>query len=102
MKKKRTRRVFAPKEKVNAVLSIWTECKSATQVCKDMSISWTLLEKWQDQAMDGMISALSPARNERRATLNIRLARLVDKKVNGSSAKLKKRLKKIQSAEKPV
>ena len=98
-KTKRTKRVFDPKEKITAVLSIWTESRSATQVCKDMSISWTLLEKWQDQAMEGMLKALSPARAEHKATLNTRLVRLIDKKVNGSAAKLEKRLKKIQAGE---
>ena len=95
--KKRTRRVFAPKEKINAVLSVWTECKSATQVCKDMSISWTLLEKWQDQAMEGIVKSLSPGKTERKATINTRLARLIEKKMNGTAQKLEKRLKKIQS-----
>lgn len=98
-KTRRTRRVFDPKEKMTAVLSVWTECRTATQVCKEMSVSWTLLEKWQDQAMEGMLKALSPARAERKATLNTRLARLIDKKVNGSAAKLEKRLKKIQIGE---
>lgn len=98
-KTKRTRRVFDPKDKITAVLSIWTECRSATQVCKDMSISWALLEKWQDQAMEGMLKALSPQKAERKATLNTRLARLIDKKMNGSTGKLEKRLKKIQAVE---
>ncbi|MBC2705136.1 MAG: transposase [Desulfobacula sp.] len=101
MKKiKRLRRVFKPQEKVTAVLSVWTECRTATQICREMSVSWTLLDKWQNQAMEGMLTALSPVRAEHKATLSSRLVRLMEKKLNGTGNKLQKRLKKIQNSKK--
>ncbi len=99
-KAKRTRRVFDPQEKIEAVLSIWTECRTATQVCRDMSVSWATLDNWQNQAMEGMLTALSPTKAEHKATLNYRLVRLMEKKLNGNKDKLQDRLKKIQNGRK--
>ena len=94
---KRTRRVFDPKEKITAVLSVWTQQKSMTQTCKEMSISWTLLDQWQNQAMEGMLKALSPKRPNSSKELNPRLVQLIDKKLSGGNlVKLEKRLKTIQ------
>lgn len=47
----------------------------------------------------GDAQSVEPAKAERKATLNTRLARLIDKKMNGSTGKLEKRLKKIQAVE---
>ena len=99
---KRTRRTFDPKEKITAVLSVWTESRSATQVCRELSVSWALLDRWQNQAMEGMLKALSPAKKERKATLNHRLARLVEKKVSGQDKRLQERLKRIQDTGKEL
>jgi len=95
-KAKRTRRVFDPEEKVMAVLSIWTECRTPTQVCREMSVGWTHVDKWQNLAMEGMLRALSPGTAEHKATMSARLVRLVEKKLNGRGDKLRQRLKKIQ------
>ena len=99
-KTKRARRVFDPQEKVTAVLSVWTECRTATQVCREMSVSWTLLDKWQNQAMEGMLTALSPIRAEHKATLSSRLVRLMEKKLNGTGNKLQKRPEKNPEQQK--
>jgi transposase-like protein len=98
MKTKRPRRVFDPKEKITAVLSTWTQQKSMTQICREMSISWSLLDQWQNQAMEGMLTALSPKRPDPSKGLNPRLVQLIDKKLSGGNlVKLEKRLKTIQS-----
>ena len=97
MKAKRTRRVFNPKEKAVAVLSIWMERKSVTQTCREMSVSWALLDRWQNQAMEAMLNALSPKRPENAEGLSPRLQRLIDKKLPGGNlVKLEQRLKTIQ------
>jgi len=96
---KRTRRIFDPREKVMAVLAVWTEQQTPTQVCHQLSVSWALLNQWQDQAMEGMVTALSPQQAERQAALNNRLARLVEKKFTGATGKLQARLKKIQDGQ---
>ena len=97
MKTERTRRVFKPQEKITAVLSIWTEQKKMSQLCQEMSISWSLLDRWQNQAMEGMLTALSPKRPEPQKGLNPRLQKLIDKKLSGGNlVKLEQRLKTIQ------
>ena len=97
MKTKQTRRIFDPKEKITAVLSIWTQQKKMSQLCQEMSISWSLLDRWQNQAMEGMLTALSPKRLDPSKGLNPRLVQLIDKKLSGSNlAKLEQRLKTIQ------
>ena len=90
--------MFDPKEKITAVLSIWTEQKTLSQLCKEMQVSWALLDRWQNQAMEGMLSALSPKRKRDPAKpLNPRLIQLIDKKLDsGNLVKLDQRLKKIQ------
>ena len=96
--KTRTRRVFDPKEKITAVLSVWTETKKMTQVCREMSVSWALLDQWQNQAMEGMLTALSPKRPQTTRELPSRLQKLIDRKLSGGNlVKLEKRLKTIQS-----
>ena len=94
--KARTRRVFDPKEKITAVLSIWTEQKTLSQLCKEMKVSWALLDRWQNQAMEGMLSALSPKKVSPKQ-LNARLVQLIDKQLgSGNLVKLDQRLRKIQ------
>ena len=63
MKAKPKRRVFNPEEKITAVLSIWTERKTLSQMCREMSVSNALVNRWQDQAMEAMLKALSPTGN---------------------------------------
>ena len=98
MKTRRTRRVFDPRQKITAVLSIWTEQKTLSQVCNEMKISWTLIDRWQNQDMEGMLTALSPKRKkDQTRQLNPKLIQLIDKKVNNTTlVNLDKRLKKIQ------
>jgi transposase-like protein len=68
-----------------------------TQICREMSISWSLLDQWQNQAMEGMLTALSPKRPDPSRGLNPRLVQLIDKKLSTSNlVKLEKRLQTIQ------
>jgi transposase-like protein len=97
MKNKKARRVFDPRQKITAVLSIWTEQKNISQICQEMSVSWTLIDRWQNQAMEAMIAALSPKKKEEPKQLNPRLQQLIDKNTQGTLVKLEKRLKQIQN-----
>ena len=54
-----------------------------------------LLDRWQNQAMEGMLTALSPKRPQTTQTLPVRLQKLIDKKLSGGNlVKLEKRLKR--------
>ena len=97
---KRNRRSFETHQKITAVLSIWTERRTISQICREMSISHALLDRWQNQAMEGMLTALSPKKPEKQAALNARLSRLIERKLPDPTLKLEKRLKAIQKAGK--
>jgi len=97
--RQRLRRIFDPQQKITAVLSVWTERRSPAEICQEMSISPTLLGQWQNQAIEGMLSALGPKTREPLPPLNQRLTRLIEKKLADPSGKLEKRLKAIQKAK---
>ena len=99
MKKNKHRRAFDPHQKITAVLSVWTEKRTTTQMCRELSISASLLNQWQNQAMAAMVTALSPKRPGQSKTLNPRLNRLIEKNLPDPTAKLQKRLKTIERAK---
>jgi transposase-like protein len=94
----RTRRVFDPQQKITAVLSIWTERRTTSQVCQELEISPTLLGQWQNLAIEGMLKALDPTKKDPVPPLNHRLSRLIEKKLAGPNGRLEKRLKTLQQA----
>jgi len=98
MKVKRNRRVYSPEEKVKAVLMIWSDRRSVSALCREKQVSWTLLNRWQNLAMEGMVKALSPDIKEKPPALSERLEKLLEKKVTRRSGavKLEERLKSIQ------
>jgi len=96
--KKVPRRTFDPQQKITAVLSVWTERRTMTQMCQEMAISSNLLNQWQNQAMEAMLVALSPKKPNKPATLNARLKRLIEKNLPDPTEKLQKRLKAIEQA----
>ena len=65
-------------EKCRAVLSVWTEKRSPSEVCKSLSIQWSVLQYWQKRAMEGMLQALEPRVNlEKGEALSPRLQTLL-------------------------
>lgn len=98
-KKARVRRKFTVEEKLKAVLLVWTECRSGSEICKEMKLNWTLLDRWQNQAMEGMLAALEPKTKEQSPPLNSRLTKLLTKKLSARSSgfvKLEDRLQTVQ------
>jgi transposase-like protein len=81
------------------VLSIWTERRTSSQVCQELSISPTLLGQWQNLAIEGMLKALDPKKKDPLPPLNHRLSRLIEKKLSGPNHRLEKRLQKLQVAK---
>lgn len=96
MKKKRA---FDPHQKITAVLSVWTEKRTPSQMCRELSISSSLLNQWQNQAMAAMVTALSPKRPGQSKSLNPRLNRLIEKNLPDPTLKLQKRLRTIERAK---
>lgn len=61
-KPRRPQRRFSAADKCRAVLTLWTERRSVTELCRELDVKWNVLNQWQEQAMDGMLHALEPKR----------------------------------------
>lgn len=100
-KEKTPRPTFCAMDKAKAVLSVWTEKRKSSEVCRDLSIKWALLQHWQDRALEGMLTALAPRqRLEKSVELNPRLAALLEKRIHKAQqagTNLEERLQKLQS-----
>ena len=85
-------------ERCRAVLSVWTERRKPGEVCRELGVTWNLLNQWQDQAMEGMLLALQPRISvEKAVALNPRLAVLLERKSKGGAMKgLERRLIRLQ------
>jgi len=71
-------------EQCRAVLLVWTERKNKKEVCREMKVSGSLLAYWQEKAMGGLITALTPREGREEAqkgpALSVSVKRLLDKK----------------------
>jgi hypothetical protein len=84
-------------EKCRAVLSVWTEQRTGTQICAELAISAGQFSQWQEAAMAGMLGALEPKWREEPSApaLPNKLKNLLEKKLaerEGRSPRLAKRL----------
>jgi hypothetical protein len=104
--KKRQMINYGAMEKCKAVLSIWTERRKPSEVCREMTIPWMVLSQWQKRAMEGMLQALEPrVRLENGSALSPRLLAMLEKKrlrlmTNTAQGRLEKTLLKAQEARK--
>jgi len=101
-KEKQERRYYPAKTKCEAILSVWSERRKPSEVCKELGINWAQLNQWQNQAMAAMMKALEPKRvreAERGPALGPKLERLLEKTTQQAEkfTKLEKRLEKIQN-----
>ena len=98
---------YGATEKCRAVLSIWTERRKPSEVCREMSIPWMVLTQWQKRAMEGMLQALEPrVRLEKGPALSPRLQTMLEKRrltllTNTAQNRLEKTLFKAQETKKP-
>jgi transposase-like protein len=90
------RKSHTAEEKCRAVLSVWTERRKPAEVCRELGVAWTILNQWQERAMEGMLLALRPRVPvaEKTVALNARLAVLLERK---SQEGLERRLTRLQS-----
>ena len=102
MEEKKGRKVsgHTAEQKCRAVLSVWTERSKPVEICRELGVPWSLLNQWQDRAMEGMLLALQPrVPVEKGVALNPRLAVLLERKSKGGTIKgLERRLAKLQGS----
>lgn len=104
-KGKKTVIQHSAEDKCRAVLSVWSERRKVSQVCKELGIHGTVLYIWQQRALEAMLRALEPkTQSGAAAELAPRLQNLLRQRVlkrEGKVAKLRERLEKIQQQAKP-
>ena len=81
-KPERQRKFISAQDKCRAVLAVWVEQRTASEVCRQMGIRSALFTQWQAAAMEGMLSALEPTRRKEEAgrAWSPRLQKLLEKK----------------------
>jgi transposase-like protein len=92
---------YTAQQKCRAVLSVWTERRKPGEICRELGVGWSLLNQWQERAMEGMLMALQPriSAMEKTVALNSRLAVLLERKSKGGVMKgLERRLAKLQGS----
>jgi hypothetical protein len=95
-------------EQCRAVLAVWSERQSATELCRRLQISSGLLSLWQERAMEGLLAALEPREGrengEKRPSLSTSLKRLLEKKAveRESLGRLHSRLARANPRPSPV
>ena len=97
---KKGRSSHTAEQKCRAVLSVWTERRNPGEICRELGVAWSLLNQWQDRAMEGMLLALQPrVPVEKGVALNPRLAVLLERKSKGGTIKgLGRRLARLQGS----
>ena len=76
---RRSRRAHPVREKCLAVLSVWARKRRASSVCRELGISWGILNQWEKRALQGMLEGLGQKGKIPEQPLNLgpRLERLL-------------------------
>ncbi len=97
-KAEKRRKPYTAEQKCRAVLLVWTERSKPGTVCREMGVTWRILNQWQDQAMEGMLMGLQPGGLEKGVALSPQLAVLLERKSKREPMKsLDQRLARLQS-----
>jgi transposase-like protein len=95
---------YSAQQKAEAVLSVWSERRGPSEVCREMGVAWTILNQWQQRALEGMLQALEPRVSlDKGPALSPRLRQMLQKKASSFPLqKLQQRLKSAQQGPKPL
>lgn len=106
IEKKRQLQNYGAMEKCRAVLSIWTERRRPSEICRELSIPWMVLTHWQKRAMEGMLQALEARVSlDKGPALSPRLQTMLDKRrltllTSAAQGRLERTLSKAQESRK--
>jgi hypothetical protein len=96
---------YNAQQRVQAVLSIWSERRRTREVCRELAIHPSALYAWEKRALAAMLQALEPAtRQEPGPALSPKLERLLARQASqqkGRMAKLERRLARLQESKSP-
>ena len=57
-KKRRIRRIVSARAKAQAILSVWSGRRSASQVCRELAVTWGSVKGWEKTGIVGILKAL--------------------------------------------
>ena len=57
-KQRKPRKQVSARLKAQAVLSVWSARRSASQVCRELGVNWGSLHGWEHKGMQGILKAL--------------------------------------------
>jgi hypothetical protein len=96
---------YTAQQRVQAVLSLWTERRRPGEVCRELAITEKVLSHWEKRALSGMLQALeAPTRRDAGPALSSKLERLLAQQAMrqaGRLARLEQRLAKLQEPKAP-
>ena len=93
----RTPSMATAAQKAEAVLKVWAERVTPSRICREMNITWTILNHWQKRAMEGMLQALEPhVQLDKGPALSPRLQALLKKQASLPQEKLQRALNRLE------
>ncbi len=96
---------YNAQQRVQAVLSLWTERRRPGEVCQELAISPKVLAQWEQRALAAMLQALAaPTRRDPGPALSPKLERLLARQAlqqQSRLARLEQRLTKLQESKAP-
>ena len=100
--KKEKKAPLPAQDRCRAVLSVWSERRKPSEICRSLDIQWTVLQNWETRALEGMMKALQPRKKRAPGPmLSDRLIKLLKKKEAKEGileSRLEKRLTRIQES----
>lgn len=83
MNSTRRRRTYTAEQKCRVVLAMWTGKKKGTELCREVGITWQMLNQWQGLAMEGLVRELRPREGEGKTgpALGRQVRKLLERKV---------------------
>ena len=97
--------LFSAQQRVQAVLSLWTERRRPSEVCQELQTNAAALGQWEDRCLSAMLHAMEPqtrTASERGPALSAKLSRLLARQTaqqEGKLTRLEKRLAKLQESK---
>src|SRR5215831_5173350 len=96
---------YNAQQRVQAVLSVWSERRRTREICRELAIHPSALYAWERRGLQAMLQALEPVRGQEAGpALSPKLERLLARQAlqqKGRMAKLEKRLAKLQEPKAP-
>jgi transposase-like protein len=92
---------YSAQQKAEAVLSVWSERRGPSEMCRELGIAWIILRQWQERALEGMLQALESRVNlDKGPALSPRLRQMLQKKA-ASAFPLQKLQERLKAAANP-